>query len=96
MGNWNDDLNKLVEAEKLYRIEGPVGLKNLCRLCCFIGYEDQNYRLQLDNGCSVGDLINFLEDNPGAIEAIYNWIGNNFQKEIKDLAWEGDESNEDD
>ena len=30
--------------------------------------------MQLSEKASIGDLIMFLEDNPGALEAIVNWV----------------------
>ncbi len=30
---------------------------------------------QLTSDASIGDLIEFLQDNPGAIRAVIDWIG---------------------
>lgn len=54
--------------------EGRRGVENLCRLARALGYKDRNYFGQLDHDCSIGDLIEFFEDNSGAIEAVKEWI----------------------
>lgn len=73
-----------MDQEKMYRTEGRKGVENLCKLVSAIGYKDPQYYGQLSNGASLGDLVNFLEDNPGAIEAIINWIGEQDSSEWKD------------
>lgn len=82
------DLRELLEEyadkEKLYRTEGRKGLENLCQICRAIGYKDPQYFGQLTRNASIGDLINFLEDNSGAIEAIVSWIGDQDITEWKD------------
>lgn len=60
--------------EKMHCMEGSRGVGNLCNLVRAIGYRDAMNRMQYGNGC-IGDLIEFLEDNSGAIEAIVTWIG---------------------
>jgi hypothetical protein len=77
--------------------DGRRGLINLCKLVRVIGYKDRQYFGQLDSDCSIGDLINFLEDNSGCIEAIKEWIGNqdiDEWKENLELEFEEDESEE--
>ena len=72
------DLDELLDAymdqEKLYRIEGRQGVENLCTLARAVGYKDPMYFGQLSSRAAIGDLICMLEDNPGMIEAIHNWI----------------------
>ena len=74
-------LSLYIEQENLNRTEGSEGVKNLCQICQSLGYEDKMYFGQLSNGCCIGDLIEFLEDNPGAIGAIVEWIGLQKQQE---------------
>jgi len=59
-----------VRQEKLYRTEGRPGLENLCRIVRALGYKDSQHFGQLDHDCCIGDLIDFLEDNSGVIDAI--------------------------
>lgn len=73
------NLEKLIQEEKLTRTEGEAGVKNLARLCRLIGYKDNTYFGQFENGC-YGDLIHFLEDNNGAVEAIVEFIKENFSE----------------
>lgn len=55
------------------RSEGRPGVENLCKLANALGYKDRQHFGQFQGGC-IGDLIEFLEDNSGAIEAIKEWI----------------------
>lgn len=56
----------------------PRGSKGLCKMAPLLGYKDPLYQLQIDSTCSVGDLLHFLDDNPGAIEALVEWTRENF------------------
>lgn len=67
-------LDKYMDSEKLHRIEGRAGVTNLATICRALGYKDPNHYGQLSKNASIGDLINFLEDNSGAIEAIIEFI----------------------
>lgn len=72
----NDALDAFAEQHNAYRTEGRAGLKTLCKVARAIGYRDPSYFGQLDSSCAIGDLIEFLEDNSGAVEAILDWIRN--------------------
>lgn len=67
-------IEAFMEQEKMYNMEGRRGVENLCKLVSVLGYKDPQCYGQLANGAALGDLVNFLEDNSGAIEAIVNWI----------------------
>jgi len=69
-----DIIEEYVEQEKLYSFDGERGVKNLCRLTRAIGYKDPLHFGQFHQQGAYGDLINFLEDNPGAVQAIRQWI----------------------
>lgn len=56
------------------RTEGERGFMNLCKLACALGYKDPCHQMMNKDGSCVGDLICFFEDNPGAIEAIKEWV----------------------
>lgn len=60
--------------------EGERGVEDLAKLVRVLGYNDSQYFGQFQGGC-IGDLIYFLEDNPGAVEAILNWIDENVEVE---------------
>ncbi len=64
-----------------FRGEGESGVKNLARLCRGLGYSDFMNFGQFEGAC-YGDLINFLEDNPGAVDAICEWIEDNYSSEL--------------
>ena len=65
--------------QELYdiNIEGTRGVENLSKLVRELGYRDPFSQLSFSGGC-FGDLLCFLEDNPGAIEKIIMWIGDNY------------------
>jgi len=49
-------------------------VKGLCKLARQLGYKDPCFQLMNDDGTVVGDMLYFFEDNPGAIEAVVNWV----------------------
>lgn len=67
-------LDALMDRDGLWANEGQRGVKNLCQITRALGYKDPNYFGQLSSNASIGDLILFLEDNPGAITAILEWV----------------------
>lgn len=82
------DAENLIETlrsqENLDRNEGERGVKNLCRFVNIMGYKDDMYFGQFLVGkqtACYGDLIAFLEDNSGAVEAIYKWIAEGLDSE---------------
>lgn len=61
----------------LHSTEGKEGLECLALLCRRLGYKDISYYGQFNNhgmNGQLGDVLEFLEDNPGAIAAILNWV----------------------
>lgn len=72
--------------------EGQRGVENLARLCRVLGYRDPTYFGQFDHDGSYGDLINFLEDNSGAVEAIKEFIQDHYGQEFEEE--ESEEENE--
>jgi hypothetical protein len=79
-----DVMAEFEKQEKLHSNEGRHGVENLCRLVHAMGYEDPLHFGQFAHNASIGDLISFLEDNPGCIEAIKNWIGEQDIEEWKE------------
>lgn len=67
-------IQEFCDYNSLYRNEGRKGVENLCRLLNAMGYSDPQYFGQFHPHGSFGDLIYFLEDNSGCIEAIKEWI----------------------
>jgi hypothetical protein len=84
MQDMNELLDDYLSQKSMHRTEGMAGVKNLCRIVRALGYKDDMYRMQLDVGCALGDLLEFLQDNPGAIEALIDWIGNQEVTEWKE------------
>ena len=75
-----------------FRGEGESGVRNLARLCRGLGYADPLHYGMFEGAC-YGDLIMFLEDNPGAVEAICDWIEDNYESELNG---ESEDSDSDD
>jgi len=69
----HDLVERLITENKFYGTEGRRGVENLCKIVRVLGYKDPFYFGQFKGG-AIGDLIDFLEDNPGAITAIVDWI----------------------
>lgn len=72
----NEALDSFMSQEDLHRTEGRRGVIALCTLARGLGYKDPQYFGQLTSKAALGDLICFLEDNPGAVLSITEWIGN--------------------
>lgn len=69
----SDLLEKYMDQEKMYHLSGRKGVENLARVARVLGYKDPQYFGQFQGG-AFGDLIDFFEDNPGALEAVVDWI----------------------
>lgn len=88
---FDETLERFLREKKIHRFEGDSGLKNLETLFSALGYTEHGFRF--------GNLIEvFLSDNPGACDAIVEWIRdqNNpewhecLTKEIDDEEYEPD------
>jgi hypothetical protein len=55
----NDIMNKWMDSERAYNFEGSTGVRNLEKLVRALGYRD---------------ISDFLMDNPGAIQAIVEFV----------------------
>ena len=71
----DDLLYEYMDQEKIYRYEGRKGIENLAKIVRALGYKDPQFYGLIGNGAALGDIFEFLEDNPGAIEAIVKWVG---------------------
>lgn len=65
----------------------------LCKLANKLGYRDPFQQLINSDGSCVGDLLDFFEDNPGAIEEVINWVADQYGNEEYDE--DEDDENED-
>ena len=57
------------------RVRNAADLALLARK---LGYKSQFGQLQFTNGAFASDLFEFLDDNPGVMEAIVDWVLDNF------------------
>ena len=62
--------------------EGNRGFRALCGLAAALGAKDPCHQLINNDGSCVGDLMCFFEDNPGAIQAVYDWVEKNYESEL--------------
>lgn len=78
--NESKDLDELVDAwmehNNAWRTEGPKGVQNFEKLIRALGYHN---------------IDSFLEDNPGAIEAMFEWIRDQKIQEWKEALSEFDD-----
>jgi hypothetical protein len=81
-------LRSKIENYTLYRAD------DLCQFAEELGYKETGKyacnQLQCSNGSYVSSLLNFLNDNPGVMEAIRDWTLEN-----QDLDEDEDSSDED-
>ena len=59
------------------RTTGRRGVEDLAKLAEALNYGQGFGQMQLNNSCYVSSLTDMLEDNPGMIEAIYNFVIDN-------------------
>lgn len=74
MTDMGELVDHFLDQEGCRRTEGRQGLVMMAKLANGLGYKDQQYYGQLAPQASIGDLMEFFEDNPGAVEAVVNWV----------------------
>ena len=52
----------------------PDGAQGIAMMAKKLGYKAPWEQLMFSNGASATNLIEFLDDNPGACEAIVQWV----------------------
>lgn len=57
---------------------------DLCKMAEALGYKRPWGQLQCNNGAFVSSLLDFLDDNPGVMEAIQEWALENCDLEETD------------
>lgn len=68
-------LQKYMDENKLYHLEGSRGVKHVAQIVEVLGYNDRY---------STSSIHAFLEDNPGAQQALIDWIGEQNSPEWKE------------
>lgn len=92
------NFDKFVDQEELYHTEGRRGVVNLCKIARGLGYKDPMYFGQLERNAVIGDFIEFLQDNPGVIEAIHRWVKKNegcWSEQLEEYAEDEEQDDED-
>ena len=72
----HDIVDAYLDQQSFYNFEGRRGLERLCQLVGDLGYRDPQHYGQFTSTACLGNLVMFLEDNPGAIEAIVEFVCN--------------------
>ena len=68
---YNKQMEDYLANNKMYSFEGPRGVRNLEQIATEVcGYTPD----------FSGVMANFFQDNPGAIEAVVEWIGTQAMK----------------
>lgn len=80
-------LQEYCEEERIHHFEGARGVRSLEKITKALGYDDR----------FAGTIDNFLQDNPGAQQALYDWIADQDLPEwreciISELPEQDDES----
>lgn len=68
MKDMQEAFDDWIEKNKAWNNEGSRGVNNLEKLCTALGYDKNGAYL------NASSILNFLSDNPGAIEAIHNFV----------------------
>lgn len=79
-----------------FRLRTP---QDLCKLAEMLGYGGRPEQLQCNNGAFVSSLLAFFDDNPGALEAVKEFIEDNidcYELDEDDEDEDSDEENEHD
>lgn len=67
--------------------EGSTATSDLCKMAELMGYKDSGRfainQLQCNNGAFVSSLLRFFEDNPGAVEAVHEFVRKNYEQDME-------------
>ena len=74
-------LDQYCSENNIRNFEGRRGVEGLAKICNALGYQDISRYGQMPGGACLGDIFSFLEDNPGAISALMEWIGSGHSPE---------------
>ena len=70
-------------------------VEDLALLARKLGYKSRFYQLDFGNGATASDLFDFFEDNPGAIEAVVEFVLENHPNVTDDIEDEEECDDED-
>lgn len=72
--------------------EGTAATSDLCKMAELMGYKDSGRfainQLQCNNGAFVSSLLRFFEDNPGAVEAVHEWVRKFYDQNMEEAQTE--------
>lgn len=55
--------------------------EDLVKLAADLGYDTYPQQLICNNGAAVSGLLNFFDDNPGAMQAVMDWVNDNYDED---------------
>ena len=61
------------EIESLHT-EGSRAIEDLAKMAEGLGYGEGFGQMQLNNSCYVSSLLDMLQDNPGMVEAMHQFV----------------------
>lgn len=67
MQDINELFDKYLKDNRMWRMEGTDGVRNLETICANLGYTSGQF-------IGANPIMNFLADNPGAMEAIVEFV----------------------
>lgn len=77
-------LEQYMDQERMHNMEGRKGMEHMCQIAGALGYKDPMYFGQLTRKATVGDLLLMLQDNPGMIEAMLDWLSSKDMPEMRE------------
>lgn len=66
------------------RWEGEKATENFAYLCERLVGRPGIQQLAFNNGCYVSGILEFMEDNPGLVQAMVEWVEENYESEIEE------------
>jgi hypothetical protein len=85
-------MSKMSLLSEIENLRTDQGAKTLAKMARLLGYHSPLAQLAFGNGATASDLFDFFEDNPGAVEAVIDWvIDQNRDKDGNSLDDEDDE-----
>ncbi len=82
--DFSELLDQHISNQTHFGVEGRRGVESLCTVARAVGYKDPQYFGQLTRTAALGDLVLMLEDNPGMVEAMFEWMSTQNNTEWKE------------
>lgn len=80
MNNSEKTIQEFIDSARWSGTKGP---ENFAYLVERLTGNPAIKQLQFDNGAYVSSILEFMEDNPGLVDAMVEWIVDNYEEEIE-------------